>query len=125
LSQVEKASVKTFFRFVKQHYKTRWLVFLFINLWIYKKQVHILALLSALCYKKRILPLGVLDTITLQTSKPIPTPVTLDVIIPTIGRTDYVKAVINDLAKQTQLPEKVIVIEQNPDDGSVSELESE
>ena len=125
LSQVEKASVKTFFRFVKQHYKTRWLVFLFINLWIYKKQVHILALLSALYYKKRILPPGVLDAVPIQSSKPLSAPVSIDVIIPTIGRTNYVKAVLRDLAKQSHLPEKVIVIEQDPDEWSVSELESE
>src|SRR5690606_37263311 len=43
----------------------------------------------------------------------------------TIGRPHYVKAVIKDLVKQTHLPQKVIVVEQNPDTGSVSELESE
>lgn len=118
-----KTSSKTLFRFVKQHYKTRWLLLLFINLWVYKKQVHFPALLSALFYKKRTLPPGVLDTVPLESSKPVPSSFSIDVVIPTIGRTGYVKAVINDLAKQTQLPEKVIVIEQNPDAGSTSELE--
>ena len=44
-------------------------------------------------------------------------------VIPTIGRKAYLYEVLKDLAAQTILPQKVIVIEQNPDAGSKSELD--
>lgn len=116
-------SIKTLFRFVKQHYKTRWVFLLFLNLWYYKKQFPLVPLLLSLFYIKRSLKSNLLDVVPLVSSKPFPVAVTVDVVIPTIGRTKYLKTVINDLAKQTQVPNKVIVVEQNPDAGSTSELE--
>ena len=47
----------------------------------------------------------------------------IDVIIPTIGRSNYVHNVLKDLAQQTHLPKRVIIIEQHPDPASTSDLD--
>ncbi|WP_238567211.1 glycosyltransferase family 2 protein [Jejuia pallidilutea] len=47
----------------------------------------------------------------------------VDVIIPTIGRKNYLYDVLEDLSHQTVKPKNVIIIEQNPIGGSVSELD--
>jgi hypothetical protein len=47
----------------------------------------------------------------------------IDVIIPTIGRKQYLYAVLQDLAQQTHLPVNVIIVEQNPQEDSVSDLD--
>jgi glycosyltransferase involved in cell wall biosynthesis len=47
----------------------------------------------------------------------------LDVIIPTIGRKDYLHNVLLDLKSQCHLPTNVIIVEQNPLEGSESELD--
>lgn len=118
---IKTASNYTLFRFVKQHYKKRWVFLLFLNLIYYKKTFPFLALLSSFFYQKRNLDSNTFKTIAIQSTKTIDSK-SLDIVIPTIGRTKYVKAVINDLAKQTHLPKKVIIIEQNPDAESKSEL---
>jgi hypothetical protein len=46
----------------------------------------------------------------------------IDVIIPTIGRKQYLYAVLQDLAQQTHLPVNVIIVEQNPQE-DVSDLD--
>lgn len=120
-----RASTQTLFRFVKQHYKTRWVFLLFLNIWYHKKRFPVGPLLLSLFYTRRSQESKLLGLVPLQSSKPFPVAVSVDVVIPTIGRTEYVKAVINDLAKQTRVPNKMIIVEQNPDAGSVSALETE
>lgn len=46
-----------------------------------------------------------------------------DIVIPTIGRKEVLKQTLEDLAHQSQVPECVIIIEQNPNTDSVSELD--
>jgi glycosyltransferase involved in cell wall biosynthesis len=46
----------------------------------------------------------------------------IDVIIPTLGRKRYLLQVLEDLKTQTLLPKKVIVVEQNPEPNSQTEL---
>jgi glycosyltransferase involved in cell wall biosynthesis len=48
---------------------------------------------------------------------------TVDVIIPTIGRKNYLYDVLQDFSKQTLLPHKIIIVEQNPLAGSKSGLD--
>jgi GT2 family glycosyltransferase len=48
---------------------------------------------------------------------------TIDVIIPTIGREKYLYDVLKDLAQQIHLPINVIIVEQNPQPNSQSELD--
>lgn len=47
----------------------------------------------------------------------------IDVIIPTLGRPEHCLKVLEDLKQQSLLPKNVIVVEQNPDEGSSSQLD--
>lgn len=49
--------------------------------------------------------------------------VTLDVLIPTIGRKKYLYDVLCDLRTQTKIPNRIIIVEQNPLENSQSELD--
>lgn len=118
-----KATISTLFQFVYQHYKTRWLFLLLFNLMVYEKRLPIFAFLKALFYGKRN-NIGIsLDSIVVQSSKEEVYEATIDVIIPTIGRKIYLYDVLKDLSLQTHLPKQVIIVEQNPMEGSVSELD--
>lgn len=118
-----KASIYSLFRFVKQHYKTRWVFLLFLNLLIYEKRVAFLPMLFSFGFKRRSNFHLNLDTIAVQSSRKVIDNDTLDVIIPTIGRKEYLHDVLKDFAKQTKLPQKIIIVEQNPVAGSESELD--
>jgi glycosyltransferase involved in cell wall biosynthesis len=63
-----------------------------------------------------------LDAIKVQSTRKVVEQATVDVIIPTIGRKNYLYDVLKDLKGQTHLPTNVIIVEQNPDGGSESEL---
>lgn len=118
-----KASVFTLFRFIKQHYKKRWIVMMFLNLIIYERQFPLGAFLYAYFFKNRKKNKTDLDAIKVNSSLKVIVNPTMDVIIPTIGRKDYLYDVLKDLAQQTHLPINVIVVEQNPQQDSVSELD--
>jgi hypothetical protein len=118
-----KASVYTLFRFVKQHYKTRWVFLLLLNLGLYERRFPIVPLLFSFFYKGRKNKAINLDVIIVQSSRKRVDKVTLDVIIPTIGRKDYLYDVLKDFSKQTLLPKKIIIVEQNPEKLSESELD--
>lgn len=47
----------------------------------------------------------------------------VDVLIPTIGRKEYLYDVLIDLRKQTLLPQKVIIVEQNSEPDSLTQLD--
>ena len=64
-----------------------------------------------------------LDSIIVNSRLKIIDHATIDVIIPTIGRKKYLHDVLLDLAQQTHLPVNVIIIEQNPQEDSLSELD--
>ena len=118
-----KHSNFTFFRFIKQHYRTRWLFLLFLNLFLYERKVLLLPLLLSLSYKSKKSNQISLDNIQVQSRNEVVKSGTIDVIIPTIGRKQYLYDVLKDLSVQTHLPENVIIIEQNPKNDSVSELD--
>lgn len=111
------------FRFVKQHYKMRWVFLLFLNLLLYEKKLSFFPLLFCLFYSKRKLKENCLENIQVQSTNKVVNSGTVDVIIPTIGRKRYLYDVLKDLSAQTYLPISVIIVEQNPDLKSVSELE--
>jgi glycosyltransferase involved in cell wall biosynthesis len=117
------ASIYTLFRFVKQHYKTRWLFLLFFNMLIYDLKFPLFPMIFSFFFKKRNNERIDLDPITVKSSKTVIDKKTVDVIIPTIGRENYLYDVLKDFAVQTHLPEKIIIIEQNPDPLSKSNLE--
>lgn len=99
------------FRFVKQHYKTRWLYLLVFNLIVYENKWPLIAFLKGMFYRKYKKPSIELSDIQIESTRSLPK-FSLDVVIPTIGRKVYLKKVLLDISKQTLLPKKVIIIEQ-------------
>ena len=120
---IAKADIYTLFRFVKQHYKTRWLFLLLLNIMIYKERYPFLPFAFSFFYKKRSNIKLNINHIKVQSSKEVITKHTVDVIIPTIGRKQYLYDVLQDFSKQTFLPNKIIIVEQNPEELSTSELD--
>jgi GT2 family glycosyltransferase len=117
-----KASIYTLFRFVKQHYKMQWVFLLLLNLGLYERKFPLLPLLFSFFYKDRKNNAISLDSIIIESSRKVIDKSTVDVIIPTIGRKDYLYDVLKDFSKQTLLPNKIIIVEQNPEKLSESEL---
>ena len=111
------------FRFIKQHYKTRWLFLLFLDLLLYEKKFTIFHLLFSLFFKRRNLEQTELDSIRVKSERKVIDKMSIDVIIPTIGRKTYLHDFLKDLSQQTLLPVHVIIVEQNPDLNSTSELD--
>ncbi|MBD0833103.1 glycosyltransferase family 2 protein [Aestuariibaculum sediminum] len=116
-----KASISELFRFVKMHYKTRWSALLLFNMAIYENRIPFLAFIKSIFYKKvnfteKIVLEALVDSDKLS-------PFSLDIIIPTIGRKTFVYDALCDLRQQTYLPKKVVIVEQNPDIESESELD--
>jgi GT2 family glycosyltransferase len=119
----KKSNLFVLFRFVKQHYRSRWVVLLFLNLVIYEKRFPLLPFVCSLGYKNRKKTGLNLDSILVQSTLAVVGNKTIDVIIPTIGRKLYLYDVLKDLALQTHLPVNVIIVEQNPLADSVSVLD--
>ncbi|WP_369769506.1 glycosyltransferase family 2 protein [Flavobacterium sp. WC2416] len=117
------ASVDTLFKFVKQHYRARWVLLLLLNILIYEGKFPFGAFLKAVFFKNRNKNGINLDAITVESSLRVVDKRTIDVIIPTIGRSNYLYDVLKDLAQQTHLPVTVIIVEQNPLPDSKSELD--
>ena len=121
--KIKKASLTTVFKFVKQHYKVQWIFLLFLNRLLYEKKFSVLPFLFSLGYS-RIKTTNInLEKVKVQSSKVVSLRQTIDVIIPTIGRKEYLYDVLCDLKAQTHLPVNVIIVEQNPTENSDSELE--
>lgn len=116
-----RAGVYTLFRFVKQHYRIRWVFLLALNYLWHERKFTLLPLIYSLFFKRRSFNIAVtLEAIADYETNKLPS---IDVIIPTIGRPNYLSDVLHDLAKQTHLPNKVIVVEQNPEEGSNTSLD--
>lgn len=118
-----KSSRLNLYKFVKQHYKLRWLFLLFLNELLYENKISLFPFLQALVYKsKRTIHIK-LEKINVDSNLKIIKTSTIDVIIPTIGRKQYLYDVLCDLKKQTLLPKNVIIVEQNSAKNSTSELD--
>jgi len=120
--QPETASMSTLYQFIKQHYKWVWVYFLTLALCIYEKRLPIAAFLKSLFYKQQHFDFE-LEQLNIDSLKQVNTTSTVDVIIPTIGRKQYLYEVLVDLSKQTLLPKHVVIVEQNPDPNATSELD--
>ncbi len=116
-----KASISELFKFVKYHYKWIWSILLLINIIINENKFPVVAFLKSIFIKQKTQKLD----FDLNTVNPVIVDFkkTIDVIIPTLGRKKYLFNVLQDLSKQTLLPEQVIIVEQNQDKNSKSELE--
>lgn len=122
-TETYKQSPYVLFRFVKQHYKMSWVFLLFFNMFLYERRIAILPLVFSLFYSKRIIPPNFIEKIKIQSSRKVINIGSLDVVIPTIGRKKYLYDILKDLSVQTHLPENVIIIEQNPNSESKTELD--
>lgn len=118
----EEASLFTLFRFVKQHYKTRWVFLMALNSVLYERQFLLLPLIFSLFYKTTNDVKLNLDAILVQSSRKSSAKRSIDVIIPTIGRKEYLYDVLKDFSNQILLPNKIIIVEQNPIGESQTEL---
>ncbi len=116
------ATSSQLFSFVYQYYNTIWLSVLFWCYWKYEKRFPLKAYLKAFFGEKCFLKKVDMSAIKIQFNKISETSNSIDVIIPTMGRPKYMLKVIKDLSRQSLLPKKVIVVEQNPDVNSISEL---
>ncbi|WP_243739836.1 glycosyltransferase family 2 protein [Flavobacterium chryseum] len=123
ITQNQTSNTFVLFRFVKQHYKTRWIFLLLLNLFLYERKMALLPFISSLFYFKRKLKKNVFDEIRIKSEKKVIESGTIDILIPTIGRREYLKDVLLDLSLQTYLPKNVIIVEQNPDLEKVSDLD--
>ena len=118
-----KSNIYELFKFAKQHYKVRWIFMLLFNLFLFEKKFPLLPFLCSIFYKRRNFNSELLNKIPLESNKNIVEHGTIDVLIPTIGRKEYLLNVLNNLKTQTYLPKNVIIIEQNPDNNSSSNLD--
>jgi len=108
-------------RFIKSNYRTRWIFIYILNNLLYKKNFILLPFLKSV-FKKRINCDVTFNDIKIEKTKTNKKP-SIDVLIPTLGRASYLKDVLIDLSKQTLLPTKVIIIEQNLDVDKSYELD--
>ncbi|MBV2195724.1 MAG: glycosyltransferase family 2 protein [Flavobacterium sp.] len=117
-----KATSKELFSFVAQQYKWVWKHFLLFCFFIFEKRFCFLSWFLSLFqsrfkhHNKTIVFEQPQKTIDWELE-------TIDVIIPTIGRKKYLYDVLKDLSVQTHLPKNVIIVEQNPNSDSNSELD--
>lgn len=116
------ATVTDIFTFVYAHYKTIRIFVLFWCYFKYEKSIPIYPLFTALFYRKYFNRKIDFSGIEISSSRVIPDTKTIDVIIPTMGRREYLLQVMEDLKYQTLVPRKVVVVEQNPLPHSITNL---
>lgn len=106
-----KSSNVELFAFVSSHYKKRWILLLLFTHARYEKDFPIISAIRGALSKSFILPV---DLSNIEIKSTIETPkLEYDVIIPTIGREEYLYHVLKGLEKQSTRPNSVIIIEQN------------
>lgn len=111
------------FNFVAQHYKKEWLGVLFFCLWKFEKKWPVIPLLKSLKRKsffRKDIFLPIMD-IKHQKGQ-FEVEGDIDVIIPTLLRAEHLENFLNDLKEQSKLPNRVIIIEQDSEPGSQSQL---
>ena len=109
------------FQFIKSNYKFRWVFLYLFNQLVYKKKFLGGSLLLSI-FKKKISTTISLAAIQANNKEKKYSP-TIDVLIPTLGREKHLHNVLLDLSKQTIVPKKVIIVEQNEVEGAPSELD--
>lgn len=121
--QNPKANTFSLFRFVWQHYNWQKLVLLLFHMMIYEFRFPILAFFYSFVYKSRSkIKLSAIGK-EVHSSRTVVNEGSIDIMIPTIGRKSYLYDFLLDVAQQSYLPKKLIIVEQNPLEGSSSELD--
>lgn len=117
------ASDINLFKFVYQYYKTEWILVLFFCHVKYDLKIPFWSLITCFFSDKNYLKKVDLSEIKVNSSKFLRAEKeTVDVIIPTLDRPEYLKQVLLDLKKQSLIPKRVIIVEQDPDPNSESQL---
>jgi len=106
--------------FIRLFQNKKWLIYAYL-LNLYKFKSHSTALVKVLLKKKYHFKIPNFDELHPSLST-IDKSDSVDVLIPTLGRKKYLYDVLEDLSKQTHLPVCVIVVEQNADTQSESDL---
>jgi len=117
------ASNKQLFSFVFQHYNSIWLLILTWCLLKFENKIPLLHGLKGLKRQKFFKRTIDLSRISAKSNWFSHTSGIIDVIIPTMGRPRHLHEVLKDFSKQTHLPQKLIIVEQNALVDSVSELD--
>lgn len=120
VSVSDNATTFDFFRFVRQHYRKRWIFLILLNMAVYDKKFPVFSALASFFYRRRTISSERISKIEISGEN---TSGSIDVLIPTIGRKPYLYDFLKDLSVQTRLPARVIIVEQNPQQGSSSELD--
>jgi glycosyltransferase involved in cell wall biosynthesis len=117
-----QANIATLFVFVKLHYKSVWCLLLFLNVLIYERKLTLWSWFKTILVTKKKCSNEITFDAVLTNSIDLSSQ-TIDVILPTIGRKSFLYDFLKDLSMQTHLPQKVIIVEQNPTKGSQTELD--
>ena len=120
---IELASTAMLFKFVKQHFKTRWVFLLLFDFFIYDKKIPLLSFIQSFLFTQLKLKSYSIKDVPNVKHSGITDDDSIDVIIPTIGREKYLFDVLTDLENQTIKPKSVIIIEQNNQQNAVTALE--
>ncbi|RMA57989.1 glycosyltransferase family 2 protein [Ulvibacter antarcticus] len=117
------ASNEQLFQFIKSHYKGVWIYLAFLSYLLYERKLLLFPLIANLFRSRKNTSTGKIQANDIISTSQKTIGKSMDVIIPTMGRKTYLYDVLKDLAKQTILPAKVIIVEQNADSKSKSELD--
>jgi len=116
------ASRYELFKFVKQHYKLSWSLNLLACFICFENKWPLLSFFRSL-FVKTVQSVTDLTQIQIASNTQLPIHRNLDVIIPTLGRAACLYDVLKDLAEQSIKPKHVIIVEQNPDITTKTELQ--
>ncbi|MCX2837498.1 glycosyltransferase family A protein [Salinimicrobium sp. MT39] len=116
------ASKQQLFTFVYQHYNSIWLLIIIWCFYKYEKDLSLRSLLKGFKTNKYFQNKVDLSGLEISTGRISEVSDAIDVIIPTMGRPEHLFNVLKDFSKQTRLPQKIIIVEQNSDRSSVSGL---
>jgi hypothetical protein len=117
------ASTQQLFSFVFQHYNNIWLLILTWCLLKYENKFFHGPGLKSLLQEKFFKRTIDLSQFLVKSERITRKSRTIDVILPTMGRPLHLYNVLKDFSKQTLLPKKVIIVEQNSDTNSISQLD--
>lgn len=111
------------FKFVTQHYKIEWSWILLFCLWRYEKRIPLIAFFKSLGEKSFFKQNVLLPIQEINQDEQVFKNHDIDIIAPTLYRPNHVKNLLEDLSKQSKLPNRVVIVEQDPDPDSVSQLD--
>lgn len=117
----QKWNTAHLFLFVRKHYGFAWMIVLYLLICRYKKWLNPMSLVSNVFRRKEAI-CPPLELPFIHHNSTI-TEHSIDIIIPTIGREKYLYNFLTDLKTQAKFINKVIIIEQHPDESANSNLD--